>query len=91
MKREASGKTKKPATNPKVNMSAEDGDLTSDPRVVSTTLVATKPQIDRQQLIAEAAYHHAEARGFEPGHEIEDWLAAEAEVDARLSSEGVVY
>jgi hypothetical protein len=42
-------------------------------------------------LIAEAAYHHAQARGFEPGHEIEDWLAAEAEVDARLSSEGVRF
>jgi hypothetical protein len=29
--------------------------------------------------IAECAYFKAEARGFEPGHEIEDWLAAEAE------------
>lgn len=29
---------------------------------------------------AECAYYKAEARGFEPGHEVEDWLAAEAEV-----------
>ncbi len=29
---------------------------------------------------AERAYYKAEARGFEPGHEMEDWLAAEAEV-----------
>lgn len=29
--------------------------------------------------IAECAYYKAEARGFEPGHEMEDWLAAEAE------------
>jgi hypothetical protein len=29
--------------------------------------------------IAEAAYYKAQARGFEPGHEMEDWLAAEAE------------
>jgi hypothetical protein len=28
--------------------------------------------------IAVAAYYRAEARGFEPGHEIEDWEAAEA-------------
>ncbi|OIR17578.1 hypothetical protein GALL_17960 [mine drainage metagenome] len=28
---------------------------------------------------AECAYFKAEARGFEPGHEMEDWLAAEAE------------
>jgi hypothetical protein len=38
----------------------------------------------RAALIAEAAYYRAERRGFAPGHETEDWLAAEAEVDARL-------
>ena len=35
---------------------------------------------DRCGLVAEMAYYKAEARGFEPGHELEDWLAAEAEV-----------
>ena len=38
----------------------------------------------RRALIAETAYLRAERRGFEPGHEAEDWLAAEAEVDALL-------
>ncbi len=38
----------------------------------------------RRQLIAEAAYFRAAQRGFEPGGEVEDWLAAETEVDARL-------
>ena len=38
----------------------------------------------RAALIAEAAYYRAEKRGFAPGHETEDWLAAEAEVDALL-------
>ena len=38
----------------------------------------------RHALIAEAAYLRAERRGFVPGHETEDWLAAEAEVDALL-------
>jgi hypothetical protein len=28
-------------------------------------------------LIAERAYFKAEQRGFAPGHELEDWLAAE--------------
>jgi hypothetical protein len=32
------------------------------------------------EQIAIAAYFKAEARNFEPGHELEDWLAAEAEV-----------
>ena len=38
----------------------------------------------RRALIAERAYLRAERRGFGPGHETEDWLAAEAEVDALL-------
>jgi hypothetical protein len=38
----------------------------------------------RAALIAEAAYYRAADRGFAPGHEMEDWLAAENEVDARL-------
>lgn len=40
------------------------------------------------RLIAESAYYKAEQRGFEPGHEIEDWLEAEAEVRASLDSSG---
>jgi hypothetical protein len=35
----------------------------------------------RHRQIAELAYYRAQQRGFEPGHELEDWLAAEAEVD----------
>lgn len=38
----------------------------------------------RAALIAEAAYFRAEKRGFAPGHEREDWLAAESEVDSGL-------
>ena len=40
----------------------------------------------RAALIAEAAFFRAEKRGFAPGHEVEDWLAAESEVDAKLMS-----
>ena len=39
---------------------------------------------DRRAMIAEAAYLRAERRGFAPGSETEDWLAAEVEVDALL-------
>lgn len=35
----------------------------------------------RRAMIAEAAYYRAERRSFEPGHELEDWLQAEAEVE----------
>jgi Protein of unknown function (DUF2934) len=43
---------------------------------------------DRHASIAEAAYFRSQHRGFAPGHEIEDWLAAEEEVDQRLLGEG---
>lgn len=38
----------------------------------------------RRAMIAQAAYLRAERRGFAPGGELEDWMAAEAEVDALL-------
>ena len=38
----------------------------------------------RRAMVAQAAYLRAERRGFTPGNEVEDWLAAEAEVDALL-------
>lgn len=38
------------------------------------------------QLISENAYYRAERRGFTPGEELADWLAAEAEVRAQRPS-----
>ena len=46
---------------------------------------------DRAVSISKLAYLKAERRGFEPGHELEDWLAAENEVDQRLAGEGRVF
>jgi len=40
----------------------------------------------RDQMIAEAAYYLAERRGFAPGYELADWLAAEREIDRALES-----
>jgi len=34
----------------------------------------------REQMIAVAAYFHAERRGFTPGYEVADWLQAEADM-----------
>ena len=61
--------------------------------------LAAKPKLQRieapesapssahlQTLIAEAAYYRAERRGFAPGGEVDDWLAAEAEVMARVGA-----
>jgi len=39
---------------------------------------------ERQRWIATAAYHRAEKRGFAPGYAIQDWLDAEAEINALI-------
>ena len=59
------------------------------PVVVTKRQAAVTAFVDpekRAALIAEAAFFRAEKRGFAPGHETEDWLAAESEVDAKLMS-----
>jgi hypothetical protein len=40
----------------------------------------------RRRMIAEAAYFRAQRRGFEGGDPMEDWLAAEADVERMLVS-----
>jgi hypothetical protein len=37
---------------------------------------------DVAERISQRAYEIAEQRGFEPGHEVEDWLQAEQEIEA---------
>jgi hypothetical protein len=46
------------------------------------TIPFVEPLTDdqRHERIAVIAYHLAEGRNFEPGHEMEDWLAAESQV-----------
>jgi hypothetical protein len=36
-------------------------------------------------MISEAAFFIAQARGFTPSQELDDWLAAEREIEQRLS------
>lgn len=39
-----------------------------------------------QDAIAKSAYFMAEQRGFEPGHELPDWLEAEDEIKSMIAS-----
>ncbi|WP_198683499.1 DUF2934 domain-containing protein [Peristeroidobacter agariperforans] len=41
---------------------------------------AASRAVDRREMIATAAYFRAQKRGFEPGHELEDWYAAENDI-----------
>jgi hypothetical protein len=45
-------------------------------------VAAALPVADFTAAIAERAYFKAQRRGFAPGHELEDWLAAERELDS---------
>ena len=57
------------------------------PRVQFDPLRFTKrvvTEAERLALVAEAAYYRAEHRDFAPGHEIDDWMAAEQEVSERV-------
>ena len=47
------------------------------------------PPEQRRMMICEAAYYIAEHRGFEAGHDVDDWLAAERQIDAALTSSGL--
>lgn len=51
---------------------------TNQSNPVKDSLQKNSPQ--KQSRIAIAAYYKAQARGFVPGHELEDWLSAEKEV-----------
>ena len=55
---------------------------------VNNTARADISPDELRKLISEAAYYRAKRRGFAPGHELEDWIQAEAEVMDRLGASG---
>jgi Protein of unknown function (DUF2934) len=58
----------------------------SQPPLSTRAPASLDPSSSREALIATAAYFRAEKRGFRPGHETEDWLAGEREVDGTGSA-----
>jgi len=56
--------------------------LTSKPHTESISITSE----ERWKMIAIAAYHKAERRGFAPGGELQDWAEAEQEIDELLMS-----
>jgi hypothetical protein len=60
------------------------------PKPKARTALAARPVVTpdmRRGMIAEAAYLRSEKRGFAPGYEEADWLAAEIEVDRLLGDD----
>lgn len=50
------------------------------PAVAEVAVAPPAPVVERVARVAAVAYFLAEKRGFAPGHELDDWLMAEAEV-----------
>ena len=55
------------------------------PDTPSSTGAKLSPE-EVYRLIQESAYFKAKERGFAPGHEVQDWIEAEAEVRHRLDN-----
>ena len=77
--RHAKGKSAVPPVSPSA--------AAAKPGIIAemATSVAPGHSIDSETkwaMIAEAAYYCAEKRGFTPGHDVEDWLEAEARIAA---------
>lgn len=58
-------------------------DSTTSMNAASGDTIASNVTEHRHAEIAEAAYQRAEQRRFEPGHDLEDWLAAERALTQR--------
>ena len=88
--------TKKPAgsASPKPEGAPKDRgarkDVAASANVTTQTASQPAPAPDApadehiKLQISEGAYYRAQQRGFSPGYEKEDWLAAEAELLQRL-------
>lgn len=79
----ATGKGRKSGTRMSRRIPAGEPAMVTAEAVRPDGPVAVDPAT-RRSWIERAAYFRAERRGFAPGHEAEDWLEAEAEIDAQL-------
>jgi hypothetical protein len=77
--------------NARTAKSAKGGEVKEAIKSTATESMAQSKSYDgdgqRQQMIAERAYQKAEARGFAPGGEEQDWLEAEREVEGAIPNE----
>ena len=61
--------------------------VAKSPSKSKSAAVATQiSPAERMKMIAEAAYYLAEARGFSQGNDVNDWVVAEQQVNAKLKS-----
>jgi hypothetical protein len=75
-----------PAPRPAAGKAAATGKSPPPKTAARVRPTVAKPSaVERDEMIRTAAYYRAQRRGFAPGYEWEDWLAAEAEVSTLAS------
>jgi DUF2934 family protein len=69
----------------KVVGEAEAASQTAKPEAPASvqTGASVRSADELHEFVAVAAYYFAQARNFEPGHEMDDWLKAEAQFFAK--------
>jgi hypothetical protein len=79
--------TTKPAV-PKVQKAVPAKDVATEtkPKKTPAKKATTIYPEHRYHMIATAAYYIAERRGFSGHYEMQDWISAEAEIDAKLKA-----
>ncbi len=75
---------KKAAVKKKVVKKAASKKKAAKKRTVKKAVARKVGDQERYEMIQRHAYFLAEARNFEPGHELEDWIEAERFVDEML-------
>jgi hypothetical protein len=84
--------SKKPATTPAASTIPARKPAASKPATTAKSAPQksvkknTATPEERYCMIATAAYFRAEHRGFVGGYEMEDWIAGEAQIDAKLGA-----
>ncbi|MEZ5500494.1 MAG: DUF2934 domain-containing protein [Steroidobacteraceae bacterium] len=76
-----------PTTSPAPRRSTRSASPGRSPKRANRVIERSTAFVDpdtRHDMIAKAAYYRAAGRGFAPGNDLEDWLIAEQEIDARL-------
>jgi hypothetical protein len=72
-----------PLATPHLRVLMTEADEAPAPTSITWTQTAhERSASSRRDRISMAAYYLSEARGFEPGHDAEDWLLAQTQVDA---------
>lgn len=74
------------AVEASANETAKSKKSARTPSIVKSDTRANLVPINLEDEIRRLAYLLSERRGFEPGHETEDWLSAEREVRQRYHS-----